>query len=206
MIIVYHNFEAHEPFIWLRTAAETTDFDVVMMDYGVNSGTPRPIRVARAILGLPAGQKMDAMLLNTLKATNAQKFIEAMCAERLHFMHGIRNGAAWAEFGGGWGARVADLKAYALHLTDPAVIAHPTAPDLTTTTLPKAQHGDPEITTKTVKKVVIGTTASGSSHFAGVPLELVAVLAGFVVVGGVAYVIHQKQMAAMANSKVVLPT
>jgi lysozyme family protein len=180
--------------------------DVVMFDYGVNSGIGRPIRVARAILGLPAGPRMDTALLDALKKTSPNKFIENMCAERLHFMHGIRGGSAWAEFGGGWGARVADLKAYALHLAAaPGTVANPIAPDLTTTSIPKAQHGDPEVTTKTIKKVVVGGAASGSSPLAGVPWELAACLAGFVIVGGIAYVVHHKQMAAMANATVVLP-
>lgn len=180
--------------------------DVVMMDYGVNSGIGRPVRVARAILGLPTSGKMDITVLDAIRKMDANRFIDSMCAERLHFMHGIRGGSAWAEFGGGWGARVADLKAYATHLAaEPGVVPHPIAPDLTGVALPKAQHGDPEITTKTIKKVVAGGATSGASHFAGVPLELVAVLAGFVIVGGVAYVIHHKQMAAMANATVVLP-
>lgn len=181
--------------------------DVEMMDYGVNSGMARPIRVARAILQVNGNSgRMDTYLFEALKKTDPKKFIEAMSAERLHFMHGIRGGSAWAEFGGGWGARVADLKAYALHLAAaPGEVAHPIAPDLTKISMPKAQHGDPEITSKTIKKVVIGSSASGGSHFAGMPLELAAVLVGFVVVGGVAYVLHSKQMAAMANAKVALP-
>lgn len=180
--------------------------DVMMMDYGVNSGMSRPIRVARAIVGLPIGAKMDMALLDALKKIDPAKFIEAMSAERLHFMHGIRGGSAWAEFGGGWGARVADLKAYALHLAAaPGTVAHPTAPDLTQVALPKATHGDPDITSKTIKKVVVAAPSSAASHFAGVPLELAAVLVGFVIVGGIAYVVHSKQMAAMANATVVLP-
>lgn len=180
--------------------------DVVMMDYGVNSGIGRPIRVARAILGVPGGAKMDQALLDAIRKADPTKFVTDMLAERLHFMHAIRNGSAWATFGGGWGARVADLKAYALHLIAvPGTVAEPTAPDLSKVTMPKAQHGDPQIVKKTITKTVVTGTASGSTHFAGMPLELVAVLVGFVAVGGVAYVLYHKQKAANDNATVILP-
>ncbi len=180
--------------------------DVVMMDYGVNSGIGRPIRVARAILGVPGGAKMDQALLDAIKKANPTKFVNDMLAERLHFMHAIRGGSAWATFGGGWGSRVADLKAYALHLiAAPGTVAEPVAPDLTKVTMPKAQHGDPAIVKKTVTKTVASATASTTSHFAGVPVELIAVIAGFIVVGGFAYVMYQKQKAANDNATVILP-
>jgi lysozyme family protein len=181
--------------------------DVEMYDYGVNSGISRPIRSVRAILSIPGGGVMDQRLLDAIKKADPVKLIEAISAERLHFMHAIRGGSAWAEFGGGWGARVADLKAYALHLAAaPGTVAEPTAPDLTNVSLPKAKHGDPEIVNKTVKGTVAAGTASGTgSHFAGMPPELIAILVGFVVVGGVGYVLYHKQKAANDNATVVLP-
>lgn len=180
--------------------------DVEMMDYGVNSGVSRPIRVVRAILGVPGGAKMDQALLDAIKKADVRKLVEQISAERLHFMHAIRNGSAWATFGGGWGSRVADLKAYALHLVAaPGTVAEPTAPDLTKVTMPKAQHGDPAIVKKTITKTVATATASTTSHFAGVPVELIAVIAGFVVIGGVAYVMYAKQKAANDNATVILP-
>lgn len=181
--------------------------DVEMMDYGVNSGILRPIRVARAILGVPGPARMDQPLLDALKKTDPVKFINSMSAERLNFMHAIRGGSAWATFGGGWGARVADLKAYALHLhAVPGTVAEPKAPDLSNVSTPKAQHGDPNVVNKTVKTTVGGAVTSGAgSHFAGLPLELVAVLVGFVAVGGVAYVLYSKQKAANDNAMVILP-
>jgi lysozyme family protein len=181
--------------------------DVEMMDYGVNSGISRPIRVVRAILNVPGPARMDQPLLDAIKKADPTKLILAISAERLQFMHAIRGGLAWAEFGGGWGARVADLKAYALHLVaSPGTVAEPAAPDLTNVSLPKAKHGDPEVVTKTVKKAVAAGTASGGSHFAGVPLEFAAVMVGFVVVCGVAYVLWQKQKSANDNATVILPT
>jgi lysozyme family protein len=180
--------------------------DVEMMDYGVNSGILRPIRVARAILNLPGPSRMDSTLLAALQKTDVNKFIDAMSAERLSFMHAIRGGSAWATFGGGWGARVADLKAYAHHLAAPGTVAAPTAPDLSKVSTPKAQHGDPNVVSKTVKTTVSTAATSGAgSHFAGVPPELIAVLIGFAIVGGVAFVLYKKQKAANDNATVILP-
>src|SRR5674476_1487153 len=90
--------------------------DVVMLDYAVNSGVARPIRVARALLNQGAGDRLTPALVDAIKQADPKKFIDDMCAERLHFMHAIRGGSAWTEFGRGWGARVADLKAYGEHL------------------------------------------------------------------------------------------
>jgi lysozyme family protein len=181
--------------------------DVEMIDYAVNSGVSRPIRVARSILKVPGGGAMDVALLDALKKCDVKKFIEAMSAERLHFMHAIRGGEAWKEFGGGWSARVADLKAYALHLVAaPGTVAEPTAPDLTKVSMPKAAHGDPAVVKKTAASAVTGATTSGAvTHFSGLPAELTAIIVGFVLVGGVAVVLYQKQKALAANATVVLP-
>ncbi len=181
--------------------------DVVMMDYGVNSGISRPIRVARALLNVPGPAVMDVKLLDAIRKTDPTKFVNDMLAERLHFMHAIRGGSAWASFGGGWGARVADLRAYALHLiAAPGAVAPPIAPDLTKVTMPKAKHGDPEIVKKTIIKTVTTGTASGAgTHYAGMPPELVWVLIGFVAVGGLANVLYSKQKAANDNATVILP-
>lgn len=180
--------------------------DVECMDYGVNSGRVRPILVLRAILGVKGPSVMDQPLLDAVKKADPKKLIASISAERLHFMHGIRGGSAWAEFGGGWGSRVADLQAYALHLAAaPGTVAAPIAPDLTNVATPKAQHGDPQVISKTVKGVATGATASGGSHFAGLSIELAAILGGFCVAGGVAYVLYHKNAAANANATVVLP-
>lgn len=181
--------------------------DVEMFDYGVNSGISRPIRVVRAILSVPGGTKMDQALLDAIKKAEPKKLIEAISAERLHFMHAIRGGSAWATFGGGWGARVADLRAYALHLAAaPGAVAEPIAPDLSNVSTPKAKHGDPAIVSKTVKgTVATSITAAPSGWAAGLPQELLAIGLGFIIVGGVGYVFYHKQKAAALNATVELP-
>ena len=181
--------------------------DVEMLDYGVNSGITRPIRVVRAILGVPGLAVMDLKLLDAIRKADPAKLVADISAERLHFMHAIRGGSAWDEFGGGWGARVADLKAYALHLVaGPASAGEPPAINLSGVAMPKAKHGNPNTVKAVIKTTTVTATASGTgSHFSGLPLELTAVVIGFVIVGGIAVILYEKQKAANDNATVILP-
>lgn len=182
--------------------------DVQMFDYGVNSGTSRPIRVVRTILNVPGGNRVDDALLNAIKKTDSAKLIEAISAERLRFMHAIRGGSAWAEFGGGWGARVADLKSYALRLVaaNGAAVDHAPAPDLSKIETPKATHGSPTTVKTAVKTAGVGSASTGAAaHEAGLPPWVVAVAMGFVVAAGVLYVIYSRQRALVLNDRVDAP-
>lgn len=157
--------------------------DCCVLDYAINSGTARAQRVAAAIGPLPP-----------------KEFIDAMCAERLRFMHVIRGGSAWAEFGRGWQARVDDLRAYSEHLV--AGGTHetaPPAPDLTHVAQPKAQHVPNTAPGKTAGGVVV---AGGAAHAAGVPWWGVAAVCGGVLVAGVAYELWQERHANAANALV----
>jgi lysozyme family protein len=178
--------------------------DACMLDYGINSGSSRAVRSARAILGVKGGGAMDQALLDAIKKTDPSTFIKAMCAERLHFMHGIRGGSAWAEFGGGWGARVADLQTYCLHLAQGGTpAAAPAANDnINHTVQPKAIHVGKTATTPTAG----GAVATGGTAV-GLGFEWYYVLGAVVltVIAGVAYEAFSANKAANANSVVVLP-
>lgn len=184
--------------------------DCVLFDYAVNSGYARAIRVARAIVNKPGPLVFDDELVKAVNAVPAQSFINAVCDERLHFMHGIRGGSAWEEFGVGWGRRVADLRAYSLALATSAAtgreIPKPVAPDLSKVATPKASHTDPNLATKTVTgTVTTGTMSGGSGGLVGVPLWIVAAGVTAVVIGGVVYFVLQRRAATRANETVVLP-
>lgn len=180
--------------------------DSCMLDYGVNSGISRPILVARHIVGLP-GRGMDQALVDGIKKTDPNKFIDLMCNERLAFMHAIRGGSAWAEFGGGWGARVSDLRTYDHHLattadpvkqTEPA----PEAPDLTKISMPKATH-----VAKTAGKVTTGSAVGTGAtvEAAGLPHWVAAAAIIGVFAAGVAYEAWQDYKTNAANNTVHLP-
>lgn len=181
--------------------------DACMMDYGVNSGVSRAITVARRILNIGGPARMDQALLDAIKKTDPEWLVNTMCAERLQFMHSIRGGSAWAEFGGGWGARVSDLKLYCDHLAtnaNPTIATkpEPAAPDLTHVSMPKATHE-----AKTAGKTTVGgaVATAASAEAAGLSHSWAAGAAIAVFVLGIAYEAYQDIKAANANSKVVIP-
>jgi lysozyme family protein len=175
--------------------------DACMEDYGVNSGVSRPILVARHIVGL-AGSGMNQALVDSIRKYDPNKFIDQMCDERLAFMHAIRGGSAWAEFGGGWGSRVADLRSYTHHLVTATPATAPEAPDMTHVAMPKATN-----VAKTAGKVTTGGAissgavieAAGMSHW----------VAGGIVIGifaaGIVYEAWQDYKTNAANTTVHLP-
>lgn len=160
--------------------------DCVVMDYAVNSGIGR-------------GRLMLTEFASNIVA-HPVVAINAICDERLRFMHQIRGGSAWVEFGRGWQARVDDLRAYSLHLA--AGGAHDTAPvavDLSQVVTPKAIHQPKTAATSTV----VSTAAAGAAaHVAGAPLWGVALVAVGVVMAGIAYEALSEQSVATANLKV----
>ena len=179
--------------------------DCTMMDYGVNSGISRLVRVARALLQLPAAGHMDTQLLASINKADKDWFINGMCDERLHFMHQIRGGSAWAQFGKGWGARVENLRTYSRNLADAKQVAAPSI-DLSTVPTPKAQHEVPEVNVKHVVTTGGAATASGSAaHASGLPWYFIAGGIAVVVIAGVAYVTWRQHRAIKANATVILP-
>lgn len=181
--------------------------DALLMDYGVNSGVSRPIRAVRAILRVPGGVIMDNALVNAINAQPAAKVIDAVCAERLAFMHAIRGGSAWKVFGGGWGARVSDLRAYCKHLAEgkPPASA-PVAVDLTAHTTPKAEHGNPNIVKNTATATGTGSVATTAATGGfGVEPWMIAVAVGAIVLSGIIFVVYQRQKALHLNAAVTPP-
>lgn len=173
--------------------------DCVMLDYGINSGCARPIRVAAALLKVPGAGMTDA-LVKAIKTTDPKWFVDQMCAERLRFMHAIRGGTAWTEFGHGWGTRVADLQSYGEHLAlgAPATQA-PAPPDLSKVVTPKATNVPKTAGTATTGGVVASGTAA---HAAGFHWSAVAGIMASTVAAGIAFEIWQAHRAQVANNLV----
>ena len=178
--------------------------DCVLLDYGVNSGWTRPIKVARKLLKLEGPASMDTALIKAINDADPRWFINAVCQERLYFMHQIRNGTAWNEFGRGWQARVDDLNKYSLALVTKE--AKPIAPDLSTVPTPKAQHEVPTVTNKQVTSSTAGGGVLGAAIKAlDWPTELAIAAGVLVVVAVIGYVIYKQHKAREANDTVTLP-
>lgn len=78
--------------------------DFAVFDFGVNSGTTRSLKYLAVTKGTP------------------KERIEQLCDARLQFLKGLKT---WANFGKGWGSRVADVKNTALNM---AAVPQPVTP------------------------------------------------------------------------------
>ncbi len=98
--------------------------DYAVFDYGVNSGIGRSGKVLRRCLRLADNTSaVSEAVVAAARAADAQALIVAICDERLRFLRSLRT---WNVFGRGWGARVAEVKAFSLQLaagTAPRVAA-----------------------------------------------------------------------------------
>lgn len=181
--------------------------DCVMLDYGINSGRARPVRVARALFKMKRSSVFTTELLTNIQHADPEWFINSMCEERLAFMHRIRNGTAWQEFGHGWQARVDDLNHYSIALHNKQPHIEFVEKHVKT---PKASNADPEL----VSKVLTRTTAAGTAGGVGGGTAeniwhpepwMIAAGIGVIVIAGVAYYFHQKHAQAAADAEVILP-
>lgn len=183
--------------------------DACMMDYAVNSGVSRAVLVARRIVNVAgSSSRMDQALVDAIRKTDPVWFVNTMCAERLQFMHSIRGGSAWAEFGGGWGARVSDLKQYCDHLATSAqpnveTLPEPKAPDLSKVAMPKVVH-EAKTAGKTTTAAAAGTGTTAAA--AGLPHSWVAGIVIGVFAAGIIYEVWQDIKTKSANNNVVIPT
>ena len=179
--------------------------DCCILDYGINSGVARPFRVARTLLNFTAPSNTALVAaINAAHAADPKWFVDAMCQERLAFMHQIRGGSAWAQFGKGWGSRVADVDAYSDNLAAGTPLPAPPAPPVVLH--PKVVHGDPNATTTTVAKTTVTSAGSAAAaHAAGPPNWMLPAVVGAVIVAGIAFVVYENYKTAKANTAVVLP-
>ena len=176
--------------------------DCCILDYAVNSGVARALLVTHSVLKLNGSTKIDSSIAQAISTYGVARFVNVMDQERLSFMHSLRGGAMWQEFGHGWQARVNDLQAYCLHLASNSASPPPVAVDLSQVVTPKAIH---------VAKTAGPLTAGGvvalptGIHFAGMSHAVVAAVAVGVLALGVGYEAWQASATASANAKVVLP-
>ena len=98
--------------------------DYSVYDYGINSGIGRSGKVLRRVVGLPDNTSVVTdEVLNAVARRDAKALIVAINDERLRFLKSLKT---WPVFGQGWGWRVADVKAFSLHLAEhPIAVAAP---------------------------------------------------------------------------------
>jgi lysozyme family protein len=179
--------------------------DCCVLDYGINSGVARPLRVARTLLNYTAAGNAGLIdAINKAHAADPKWIVDAMCQERLHFMHAIRSGSAWAEFGKGWGERVKDVDTYCDNLAAGTTLPNP--PEAPTVPHPKVVHGDPNASASTTKKTVAtGASAGAAAHAAGLPHWVVPAVVVGVAAVGIGFALYESRKHALANATVVIP-
>lgn len=81
----------------------------VVFDGAVNSGVSRSAKWLQTAIGVTADGQIGPATLRAVAAYgNASKLIDAICDQRLAFLKGL---PTWGHFGGGWGTRVASVRA-----------------------------------------------------------------------------------------------
>ena len=148
--------------------------DYAVFDYGVNSGIGRSGRVLRRVLGLAADDwHTSDDVLAVLGQHDAKQVIVAICDERLRFLKSLRT---WGVFGKGWGARVAEVKAYSLQLAagaaHAAVMATPRATAKGVVPVAKAARQG-----SAGAVVAAGAAAAQQAHQSGASAALVVLIA-----------------------------
>ena len=162
--------------------------DAVVMDYGVNSGVGRSIPVAARVCGVhsPANRMSDE-LVAAINKMDPDKFINAMDAERLAFLHGL---SSWRRFGGGWGSRVADLTTYCHHIAHESPHTAPAGVDLSKVATPKTHA--PAVAKGSdiggmVGNVIAAGTAFATAHHLHVSPDVLIGAGALVVAGAIVW-------------------
>lgn len=136
--------------------------DYSIMDYGVNSGIGRAGKVLRRALKMSdTTSVISADVISACSKADPNMLINYINTERLAFLQSLKT---WPNFGKGWGARVASVKARSLAMAQGATVIvdtpKPTEPSAKGhVTTHSAQNGS---ITGTV--VTGGATAVATSH------------------------------------------
>ena len=87
--------------------------DLMVFDYGVNSGISRSAKQLQLAVGAYPDGQVGSQTVAATQAKQAGGLILSLAARRLSFLEGLGN---WKYFGRGWGARVNAVKAAALKM------------------------------------------------------------------------------------------
>jgi lysozyme family protein len=178
--------------------------DDTIFDYAVNSGVGRSGKVLRRVVGLPDNSSaVTDDVLAAVEKRDAKAIIIAVNDERLRFLKSLKT---WPTFGAGWSRRVAEVKAFSLHLADhPIAREAPASRPLPTEAAPaKGVVPPPRIAKNAITRGVPTGGAAGGFAFwdwvAGHPFESATIgLVGAGAIGGAVYALnrwHQAQQEA----------
>ena len=87
--------------------------DYACFDFAVNSGVGRASKVLQQTVGVNPDGAIGPATLGAVKSQNARDIAKEICEIRLNFLQSL---PTWADFGKGWGARVARVEEMALKM------------------------------------------------------------------------------------------
>lgn len=177
----------------LRFDELKTGHDCVILDYGVNSGIGRPIRVARRMLGFPDSTVFSQELLEAINKSDRTWFVNGVCDERMAFLRQLSN---WNTFKGGWTARVRDLRLYCMGLKEDVVEVDVMA---------KGEPNPSKTQEDAAAKGGAGVVGTTTSTFFGVPVEFAITVTVIIVIATVAYIIWTRRRSKKIMETVELP-
>lgn len=102
---------------WDRVAGDAlpSGVDLMVFDMAVNAGVGRSAEMLQRCVGVAADGAIGPITLLAVKGSDAVRLIAALGAAQLAFYQAL---PGWAEFGRGWGGRVARRQATALAMTN----------------------------------------------------------------------------------------
>jgi len=107
--------------------------DYAVFDFAVNSGPRKAAEMLQECLSVTVDSDIGPVTWRAAAQVRAPDLINALCDRRLAYLRSLRN---WADFGAGWSARVARVRADAILMAGAKTA---TAPPI----LPSRQPGDP---------------------------------------------------------------
>jgi lysozyme family protein len=89
--------------------------DYAVLDYGINSGISRSVKVLQGLVGAPVDGKVGPITLAKVKEADPTKLINAIYDERMAFLKKLHH---WPTYGKGWTARCTRGRKLALELAN----------------------------------------------------------------------------------------
>ena len=104
-----HRDEIYRKHYWDKVKGDELPMgvDLCLFDYAVNSGPKRAVVAVQEALGVNADGALGPMTLGAIQKADPKTIIPWVCGYRLDFLRAL---PIWDTFGGGWYARVMDVK------------------------------------------------------------------------------------------------
>lgn len=169
--------------------------DLVVFDFGVNSGPARAARYLQAVVGAKQDGRIGPATVRTANTADGKAVIQKLCARRLSFLRGL---AIWNTFKRGWSSRVADVeaRAVAMWLAHGAGLSSAARKSLDA----EADKAGKAAGSQGKAAAAVGAGGGGSIAVSQPDWLLIAVLAGLTGLVAIALIVKSRQNKARAEA------